>query len=96
MINIIKVHNYDEASDQAFVLMKEYLQPGDLILCADDALFTRSYAVLWTGKKLSGCFEYGAVASERSGKEAERWIDTLIGRFAFAVMRPSLGGRKER
>ena len=66
-----------------------------MILCADDALFTRTYAAVWTGKKLVGCFEYGAVASERSGKEADRWIDTLFGRFCFAVLRPSQGGRKE-
>ena len=77
-------------------ITKEYLQPGDMILCADDALFTKTYAVLWTGEKMSGCFEYGAVASERSGKDADRWIDTLFGRFAFVVMRPSLGVRKER
>jgi glucosamine-6-phosphate deaminase len=31
MINIIKVNNYDEASDQAFALMKEYLQPGKVL-----------------------------------------------------------------
>ncbi|MBO4880161.1 MAG: C40 family peptidase [Firmicutes bacterium] len=76
-------------------ITREYLQPGDMILCADDALFRKTYAVLWTGKKLIGCFEFGAVASERSGKEADRWIDTLFGRFCFAVLRPSLGGRKD-
>ena len=31
MINIIKVKNYDEASDKAFELMKEYLQPGKVL-----------------------------------------------------------------
>ncbi|MBR4142021.1 MAG: C40 family peptidase [Firmicutes bacterium] len=95
-IGVVTPQNATGADIRTTHITKEYLQPGDLILCADDALFTRSYAVLWTGEKLSGCFEYGAVASERSGKEAERWIDTLFGRFVFAVMRPSLGGRKER
>ena len=47
------------------------------------------------GKGYAGGFEDGAVASERSGKEADRWIDTLFGRFCFAVLRPSLGGRKD-
>ena len=61
-----------------------------MILCADDALFTKAYGVLWTGEKLTGCFESGAVASERGGSEADRWIDTLFGRFCFAVLRPSL------
>ncbi|MBR4422546.1 MAG: hypothetical protein IKS69_08430, partial [Erysipelotrichaceae bacterium] len=31
MINIIKVKNNDEASDKAFELMKEYLQPGKVL-----------------------------------------------------------------
>ena len=94
-IGVVTPQNASGADLRTTHITMDYLQPGDMILCADDALFTKTYAVLWTGKKLSGCFEYGAVASERSGKEADRWIDTLFGRFCFAVLRPSLGGRKE-
>lgn len=94
-IGVITPQNASGADLRMTHITRDFLQPGDLILCADDALFTKTYAVLWTGKKLIGFFEYGAVASERTGKDADRWIDTLFGRFAFAVMRPSLGGRKE-
>lgn len=31
MINLIKVKNYDEASDRAFEIMKEYLKPGKVL-----------------------------------------------------------------
>lgn len=31
MINLIKVKNYDEASDKAFEVMKEYLKPGKVL-----------------------------------------------------------------
>ena len=31
MINLIKVKNYDEASDKAFEIMKEYLKPGKVL-----------------------------------------------------------------
>ena len=94
-IGVVTPQNASGADIRTTHISRDFLQPGDVILCADDALFRKPYAVLWTGKKLTGCFEYGAVASERSGKEADRWIDTLFGRFCFAVMRPSLGGRKE-
>ena len=94
-IGVVTPQNASGADIRSTHITRHSLQPGDMILCADDALFTRTYAAVWTGKKLVGCFEYGAVASERSGKEADRWIDTLFGRFCFAVLRPSLGGRKE-
>ena len=89
-IGVITPQNATGAQIRTTHITRSYLQPGDMILCADDALFTKAYGVLWTGEKLTGCFESGAVASERGGSEADRWIDTLFGRFCFAVLRPSL------
>ncbi|MBP5749922.1 MAG: hypothetical protein J6X24_03950, partial [Firmicutes bacterium] len=88
---VITPQNATGADIRTTHITRSFLQPGDVILCADDALFQKTYAVLWTGKKLAGFFEYGAVASERTGRDADRWIDTLFGRFCFAVLRPSLG-----
>lgn len=75
---------------RAVYIDRSCLEPGDMILCADDALLEKCYAACWDGEGLSGSFEYSETPACRKGKEADHWIDSLFGRFCFAVIRPSL------
>ena len=75
---------------------RKCLEPGDIILCADDALLEHCYTVHWDGEKLSGSFEFDGVPSCKKSGEADRWIDSLFGRFCFAVIRPSLSKKYRR
>lgn len=75
---------------RAVYIDRSCLEPGDMILCADDALLEKCYGVFWDGEELSGSFDYSEMPTFRKGEEADRWIDSLFGRFCFAVIRPSL------
>ncbi|MCR4804592.1 MAG: C40 family peptidase [Clostridia bacterium] len=75
--------------NRAVHIDRNCLEPGDIILCADDALMTKCYSAAWDGASLAGSFECGEAPSVKSGEDADRWIDTLFGRFCFAVIRPS-------
>lgn len=66
------------------------LCPGDLILCSDDALFISTYTCLVTEKGLLGRFEAGGKTSQLTGADLERFIDSLPGRFCYAVVRPGV------
>ena len=89
-IGVITPQNASGAKIRTTHIARSYLQPGDLILCADDALFIKSYGALWTGDALRGRLEWDAAVSECSGADADRWIDALPGRFCYAVLRPGL------
>ena len=66
------------------------LMTGDILIISDDALFTSCRSFYYTGKSVIGIFECGGRAEERSGEAAERFIESLFGSYAFAVLRPSL------
>ena len=67
------------------------LQPGDVILCMEDAFGDSSYSAFYDGERLVGCFEAGGQTRKMEGQELEQFIDSLFGRFAFLHLRPSLG-----
>ena len=66
------------------------LMPGDIIITGEDALFTGCRSFFCTGESVAGVFEAGGQPEERSGEEAERFIESLFGCYVFAVLRPSL------
>lgn len=60
------------------------LMPGDIILTADNALFTDTKAFFYDGEALCG-------NGEKLTDEAKtEFIDSLLGRFVFVVLRPFL------
>ncbi|MCR4805219.1 MAG: hypothetical protein K5981_06140, partial [Clostridia bacterium] len=89
-LGVISPQNATGADIRETYLDETYLEPGDILLTADDALFLKSYACLWTGKELIGQFEAEGEAGRKAGEDARVWIDSLPGRFCFAVLRPAL------
>ena len=55
------------------------LQPGDIICFADGANFENASECLWTGSEFLGIEE-----------DTNTFIESLFGRFVFAVLRPSM------
>lgn len=85
---VIAPENVTGAPRKINYICKENLQTGDLILAADDALFEKAYGCFYDGKTLTGSFEYGEAERTISGEEMDVFIDSLFGRFVFAVLRP--------
>ena len=71
-------------------VLKGDLQAGDLILCSDDAHFIEPYACIYTGKTLVGSFRAREQCSEITGAALESYLDSLLGRYCFILLRPSL------
>ena len=65
-------------------LTENDLMPGDVILTADDALCRNIHTWFYDGKTLY------ADREALTGKDKEAAIDSLLGRFVFAVLRPFL------
>ena len=65
------------------------LAPGDIILLAANATATKCYSCYYTGEELIGRFEDtdDMILTE---EKIDAFIDSLIGRFAFVVLRPAL------
>lgn len=70
-------------------LRMEDLQPGDILLCSDDYTNRRIYAALCTGTGLWGSFEAFQPPAVLTGEAAVRWLDTLPGRDAWVLLRPT-------
>ena len=66
------------------------LQPGDLILCGDDARLSHAYTCFYTGEALVGVFGAGEGMRTMMGAELDAFLETLFGRFCFALIRPYL------
>ena len=71
-------------------LRMEDVQPGDILLCADDHTNRQAYAALYTGDGFWGSFEICQPPSSLAGDQAVRWLDTLPGRYVWVLLRPSL------
>lgn len=71
-------------------LRMEDLQTGDLLLCSDDHTNRRIYAAMYTGSGFLGSFEASQPPVCITGEQAVRWLDTLPGRYAWVLLRPSL------
>jgi len=66
------------------------LQNGDIILCGDDHTNRTVYACMYTGEGFTGNFEAGGEIKTLCGDDAAAYLDSLMGRFAFVILRPSL------
>jgi len=66
------------------------LQKGDIILCGDDHTNRLTYSCMYTGEGFTGNFEAGGEVRTLCGDEAAAYLDSLMGRFAFIILRPSL------
>ena len=64
--------------------------PGDIILTCDDALLKDCRCCCFTGSSFIGEFKPGCGIEERSEASAERFVESLFGRFVFVVLRPSI------
>lgn len=71
-------------------IRKTDFKPGDLIICCDDPYATKTYSCLYTGETFIGRFEYGEAIKKFSQEETLDFIESLLGRFCFVVVRPSL------
>ena len=67
------------------------LQPGDVLVCCDDAMLTSPYACLYTGDGFLGQPEADAAPQTLTGADALRWLDSLPGRFVWFALRPAQG-----
>ncbi len=70
-------------------LRMDDLQPGDILLCSDDYTNRNIYAALYTGTAFWGSFEASQPPRLLEGEAAVRWLDTLPGRYAWILLRPS-------
>ena len=89
-IGVITPQNAAGDEVRTTYLSVNHLQTGDLILCAEDALFQRAWSCMWTGKEMVGSFDHEAPFSVMDRDAADRFVDSLPGRFCFAIVRPAL------
>ena len=66
------------------------IMAGDVVLCCDDAHGESLYSCFCTGDSLVGKFEHAEEAKTVTGEELTAFVDSLFGRFCFAVLRPCL------
>ena len=71
-------------------LRMEDLQPGDILLAGDDHTNHRIYEAVYTGDGFLGSYEPGQMPASLTGIAAAEYLDSLPGRFAYAILRPSL------
>lgn len=73
-----------------FISTKDLL-PGDVLLCLEDSFADVAYSAFFDGESLVGVFEANGQTRAISGEELDRFMDSLFGRFAFLLLRPSQG-----
>lgn len=71
-------------------LRMEDLQPGDILLVSDDYTNRHIYEAVYTGDGFLGSFAPGQAPTLVTGTEAAEYLDSLPGRFAYAILRPSM------
>ena len=71
-------------------LRMDDLQIGDILLCTDDYTAHKTYAAMYIGNGFHGSFAPNEPLSTRLGEDAVRYLDTLPGRYAYVILRPSL------
>ncbi|MBQ7623667.1 MAG: DUF11 domain-containing protein, partial [Clostridia bacterium] len=65
--------------------------PGDLLVLYDDSTGANASIYVVTSERRFATIKNGVYTVTSSASETELLLETLMGRFAFAVLRPSLG-----
>ncbi len=63
---------------------------GDIIVLSDDACADKTYSAVFTGDGFTGYFSCDTALETKNGEQAAEFVDSLIGRFCFVVLRPAL------
>ena len=71
-------------------LRMEDLQPGDILLVSDDYTNFYIYEAMFTGDGFLGSYAPSQSPAHLTGAEAAAYLDSLPGRYAYAILRPSL------
>ena len=71
-------------------ICKHNVTDGDIIVCSDDPYGNSTYSVFYTGGTLVGKTEADGERAVIEGDEVDRFLDSLLGRFAFIAIRPAL------
>ncbi len=71
------------------ILPRDFIA-GDIILISNDACAKDTFSVVYTGESLIGKFTNDGELEVIKGEEIDKFFDSLLGRFCFAVLRPSL------
>lgn len=70
-------------------VMKRDLFAGDIIVVSDDVYGKQCYSLFYTGEALFGKTDYSAPYGAHYGEEIDEFLDSLLGRCVFLVLRPS-------
>ena len=89
-IGVITPEMGPESGMRCTRISRQDLECGDIILCSEDSYGVHSYACLVTKDALMGQFEADGPIETRQGEEADRFLDSLFGRFAFILLRQAL------
>ncbi len=76
---------------RALYISPSDLMPGDLVLIADSAHCTKVFTGFYDGSRLYGAFSADAPERFLDVRETAEVVDSLFGRYIFAVLRPFLG-----
>ncbi len=71
-------------------IIKRDFYVGDIIVISNDACANESFFAVYLGDKIVGKTEYDLDFTVLQGEQLDEFIDSLLGRFCFAVLRPSL------
>ena len=71
-------------------LRMEDLQPGDILLVSDDYTNHHIYEAVYTGEGFLGSYAPDQAPALLTGTAAAEYLDSLPGRFAYAILRPSM------
>ncbi len=63
---------------------------GDIIVISNNACGTESFSAVYLGDKIVGKTEFGGENKVLLGEQIDEFIDSLLGKFCFVVLRPSL------
>lgn len=63
---------------------------GDIIVISDDANGSKAYSLVYTGNSLIGKTEFCEEINIFRDNDVDKFFDSLLGRFCFIVLRPSL------
>ncbi|MBE6787218.1 MAG: NlpC/P60 family protein [Ruminococcaceae bacterium] len=70
------------------VIKRDFLV-GDIIVISNDACGKESFSAVYLGDKIVGKTKFGGEYEVLEGNRIDEFIDSLLGKFCFVVLRPS-------